>query len=482
MGAVISIPINAAISFSSSFLGASASSMVKSALSNIETSSLGARILYAVGLLVNSIISWISLSANHTLWNPLNNCTSGIECGVSTAYRLSFTLGLYHILLMVVLLGVPDGNFKVLTKIQNSYWGSKIFLYFVLLFISFKWFSNEFFTWFSKFISLPSGSIFVFIGLVLLIDFAHEYTETCLDHIKEETENMIVEGEAEESMTLKFWRRLLIGGTIAMYASTLIMIVIEFILFCKNHCGMNIFAWVLNILFLVATSVMSIHPVIQDYNPKSGLSQASVVGIYSTYLVFSAMAGEPDDKNCNPLVRSTGTRRASIILGSIFTITAIVYTTLRAAGNSIFHITSQEGNQDIFLDENTYGDMSIEDRRELRKKAIQSAIDEGSLPESAMSEYILEEEHTQAIRSENEAMKPNYNYLLFHVIFFLATQWISMLLTINVKQLDNGDFIPVGRTYFYSWVKIVSSWLCYILYGWSLLAPCVMEDKFDYNF
>lgn len=173
---------------------------------------------------------------------------------------------------------------------------------------------------------------------------------------------------------------------------------------------MNIFAWVLNILFLIATSVMSIHPVIQDYNPKSGLSQASVVGIYSTYLVFSAMAGEPDDRSCNPLVRSTGTRRASIILGSIFTIAAIVYTTLRAAGNSIFHITSDEGTQDIFLDENTYGDLSSDERRELRKKAIQSAIDEGSLPESAMDEYILEEEQSKAANIENNAMKPNYNY------------------------------------------------------------------------
>lgn len=483
MGAVLSIPINAAISFSSSFLGATASSMVKSALSNIETSSLGARILYAVGLLINSIVSWISLSTNHTLWNPLNKCTSGIECGVSTVYRLNFTLGLYHILLMIILLGVPDGNYTVLTKIQNSYWGSKIFLYFVLLFISFKFFSNDFFTWFSKFISLPCGSIFVFIGLVLLIDFAHEYTETCLGHIKEETENMIENGGIEEeTAALKFWRRLLIGGTIIMYTSSLLMIIIEFLLFCKNHCGMNIFAWVLNILFLIATSVMSIHPVIQDYNPKSGLSQASVVGIYSTYLVFSAMAGEPDDRSCNPLVRSTGTRRASIILGSIFTIAAIVYTTLRAAGNSIFHITSDESTQGIFLDENTYGDLSNDERRELRKKAIQAAIDEGSLPESAMDEYILEEEQSKATYLENNAMKPNYNYLLFHVIFFLATQWISMLLTINVKQLDNGDFIPVGRTYFYSWVKIVSSWLCYILYGWSLLAPCVIEEKFDYNF
>ncbi|KAL6927010.1 hypothetical protein ACO0SA_004096 [Hanseniaspora valbyensis] len=477
MGAIISVPLNAAVTFSTSFLGATASSMVKSAVSNLQTSSLGARILYAIGLLLNSILSWISLSTNHTLWNPLKTCLSGIECGVSTVYRLNFTLGLYHILLMFTLLGVKDGNFKLQTTIQNSYWGSKIILYFVLLFISFKWVGNDFLLWFSKFVSLPSGSIFVFIGLVLLIDFAHEYTETCLKHIKEEEEN--IDFADEESLTLKFWRRILIGGTIGMYACTLIMIIIEFVIFCKNHCGMNIFAWAVNIVFLLGTAIMSIHPVIQEYNPKSGLSQASVVAIYSTYLVFSAMAGEPDDKNCNPLVRSTGTRRASIILGSIFTIAAIVYTTLRAAGNSIFNLQDDNAKNEIYLEENNYDDTAdAAERREMRRQAIQSAIDEGSLPESALDEYIVDEEE-EIIKAGQE--KPNYNYILFHVIFFLATQWISMLLTINVKQLDNGDFIPVGRTYFYSWVKIISSWLCYILYGWSLIAPCIMEENFDYN-
>lgn len=477
MGAIISIPINAALSFSSSFLGATASSMVKSVVSNLQTSSLGARILYAIGLLLNSIVSWISLSSNHTLWNPLKTCLSGIECGVSTVYRLNFTLGLYHILLMFILLGVNEGNFKLQTKLQNSYWGSKIALYFILLFISFKWVGNDFLLWFSKFVSLPSGSIFVFIGLVLLIDFAHEYTETCLKHIREAEESEDV-GESG-SFSLKFWKRLLIGGTIGMYVCTVIMIIIEYVLFCKNHCGMNIFAWVVNILFLIATSIMSIHPVVQEYNPQSGLSQASVVGIYSTYLIFSAMSGEPDDRNCNPLVRSTGTRRASIILGSIFTIVAIVYTTLRAAGNSIFNLQDSNPNQDIYLDVNEFDGGDAADRKEIRRKAIQSAIDEGSLPESALEEFLVDEEEEELIRSGQE--KPNYNYVLFHIIFFLATQWISMLLTINVKQLDNGDFIPVGRTYFYSWVKIVSSWLCYILYGWSLVAPSIMEERFDYN-
>ncbi|XBW36193.1 hypothetical protein QEN19_001773 [Hanseniaspora menglaensis] len=474
MGLIVSLPLNAASSLASSFLGASASSMVKSVVSNLQTSSLGARILYAVGLLLNSIVSWISLSSNHTLWNPLKTCISGIECGVSTVYRLNFTLGLYHILLMFVLLGVNEGNLQLQTKIQNSYWGSKIILYFILLFISFKWVGNEFLLWFSKFISLPSGSIFVFIGLVLLIDFAHEYTETCLRHIKEEEENQ--EAYEEETLSLKFWKRLLVGGTIGMYVCTIIMIIIEYAIFCKNHCGMNIVAWAINLLFLIATSIMAIHPVVQEYNPKSGLSQASVVSIYSTYLVFSAMAGEPDDRNCNPLVRSAGTRRASIILGSIFTIAAIVYTTLRAAGNSIFNVQDDGSNQDIYLGEGD--DIDADERKEMRRKAIQSAIDEGSLPDSALDEFLVDEEE-EILKAAQE--KPNYNYILFHVIFFLATQWISMLLTINVKQLDNGDFIPVGRTYFYSWVKIVSSWLCYILYGWSLVAPCIMEENFNYS-
>ena len=82
---------------------------------------------------------------------------------------------------------------------------------------------------------------------------------------------------------------------------------------------------------------------------------------------------------------------------------------------------------------------------------------------------------------DDEVIETKYNYALFHGIFFIATQWIAILLTINVTQDDVGNFIPVGRTYFYSAVKIGSSWLCYCLYGWTVLAPVIMPDRFEFD-
>ncbi|KAL1838720.1 hypothetical protein VTK73DRAFT_4257 [Phialemonium thermophilum] len=41
----------------------------------------------------------------------------------------------------------------------------------------------------------------------------------------------------------------------------------------------------------------------------------------------------------------------------------------------------------------------------------------------------------------------------------------------------DGDFATVGRTYGASWVKIVSSWVCYAMFLWTLVAPAVLPDR-----
>lgn len=226
------------------------------------------------------------------------------------------------------------------------------------------------------------------------------------------------------------------------------------------------------------------NPKIQEANPKSGLAQSSMVSVYCTYLTMSAMSSEPDDKMCNPLVRSSGTRKFSIILGSLFTFIAIAYTTTRAAANSAFQGTNTNGA--IYLGNDIeYEGLGGQTRNQLRYEAIKQAVEEGSLPESALYDtaWLGTSSPTGAMDNQNddERIGTKYNYTLFHVIFFLATQWIAILLTINVTQDDVGDFIPVGRTYFYSWVKIVSAWICYALYGWTVVAPAIMPDRFDYE-
>lgn len=148
----------------------------------------------------------------------------------------------------------------------------------------------------------------------------------------------------------------------------------------------------------------------------------------------------------------------------------MAYTTTRAAANTAF---SSEPSDAIINSQPS-------PRNEMRYQAIKQAVDQGALPESALRQLDLydDEEEGADAGNDEERTKVKYNYALFHIIFFLATQYVATLLTINVKQDDLGDFVPVGRTYFSSWVKIVSSWVCFLLYGWSLAAPVLMPDRF----
>lgn len=54
--------------------------------------------------------------------------------------------------------------------------------------------------------------------------------------------------------------------------------------------------------------------------------------------------------------------------------------------------------------------------------------------------------------------------------------------TITMEEMtkpgEDGDFVRIGQSYTAVWVKIVSGWLCIFIYGWTLLAPVLMPDRF----
>ena len=232
---------------------------------------------------------------------------------------------------------------------------------------------------------------------------------------------------------------------------------------------------------------MSIHPTIQASNPRAGLAQAATVSIYCTYLTMSAVAMEPDDQHCNPLVRATGTRTASIVMGAVVTFLTCAYTTTRAATYGLAMGASKPGYSELATEETgSHGlvDQQPESRREMRQEALRRAVESGALPASALDDSDDEDDDSPAHKNDDEKDRTQYNYALFHVIFMLATAWVATLLTQNIggdKMIDKGDFAPVGRTYWASWVKIVSAWVCYGIFGWTLGAPVVLPDRFDYS-
>ncbi|KAI0161641.1 TMS membrane protein/tumor differentially expressed protein [Hypoxylon sp. FL1284] len=484
MGALLSIPMLALpsagtlMSFAASCCGAATCSMVCSACGKCGNS-VATRIAYALLLLVNSILSWIMLTPwaieklQHLMLDYVKiNCPSGKCYGWLAVHRINFALGLFHLIFAGLLFGVASSK-DPRASLQNGFWGPKVIAWLAFVVMSFL-IPDAFFQVWGNYVAFIGAMLFLMLGLILLVDLAHNWAEYCLEQI-ENTES-------------KVWRGVLIGSTLGMYLASLAMTIVQYIFFARGGCSMNQAAITINLLFWLAISFISVHPTVQEYNPKAGLAQAAMVAVYCTYLTMSAVSMEPDDKQCNPLIRAQGTRTTSVVIGAIVTMLTVAYTTTRAATQSL-GLGNNRGGIRLADDEDEHHDLVTQQpggRREMRAEVLRRAVEEGSLPADALlSDDDDDEDAAGKTLHDDERGSTQYNYTVFHVIFFLATCWVGTLLTGTVEGLDDipqeGDFATVGRTYWASWVKIVSAWICYSMYIWTLVAPVVLPERFEFS-
>ncbi|KAF1935784.1 membrane protein TMS1 [Clathrospora elynae] len=488
MGALLSIPflalpaMGSMWSIAASCCGAATCSAVLGSCGGKCGNSIATRIAYALILLINSIVSWIMLTdwamkkLAHLTLDYVDIKCHGEQCyGYVAVQRINFALGFFHVLMALMLIGVrssKDGR----ATIQNGFWAPKILGWVGMVVLTF-FIPNSFFIVWGNYFAMVGACLFLLIGLILLVDLAHNWAEYCQEKI-ETTESRV-------------WTGMLVGSAIFMYLASFAMTIVMYIYFARSGCGMNQAAITINLLLLLISSVASIHPAVQDVNPRAGLAQSAIVAIYCTYLTMSAVGMEPDDHQCNPLIRARGTRKATIIIGAIVTFVTVAYTTTRAAtyglalgaqGNPHGNGYAQVGTEDY---EHGLVTQQPESRRDMRQAALRAAIESGSLPASALDDSDSDDEDDEPCGKKNprddERNATQYNYTLFHIIFFLSTTWVATLLTTNFDEKDvSGSFVPVGRTYWASWAKIISAWVCYAIYTWSLVAPLVLPDRFDY--
>jgi len=401
---------------------------------------------------------WAIKKLEHLTLDYLPISCFGEQCyGFVAVHRINFALGIWHFILAILLIGVTDSRHPR-AAIQNGFWGPKILAWISLVVLTFLIPEHFFIIWGNYFATI-GAFLFLLLGLILLVDLAHSWAETCLEKI-----------EYNDSST---WRFILIGSTLGMYIASIALTVVMYVFFGGSNCSTNL-SWItINIIMVVAVSCISVDPTIQYYNSQAGLAQSAMVSVYCTYLTMSAVSMEPDDKHCNPLLRARGTRTASIVLGALMTILTIAYTTTRAATQGMaLGSSSPSGYSQLAEGE------QLSSRKAMRQDAIRAVIDSGVFHPSELDEDS-DDEDGYGGRNDDEKAGTQYPYTWFHVIFLLATSWVATLLTMQVEQDLKGDFAPIGRTYAASWVKVVSAWVCYALYIWSLVAPALFPDRFS---
>ena len=381
---------------------------------------------------------------------------------------------MFHILLAAALFGVQSTRDKR-SQLQNGYWGPKMIAWAALIVLSF-FIPNGFFMVWGNYFALVGSVLFILYSLILLIDFAHTWAETCLENY--------------ENTEAKSWQIILVGSTVVMYAAATTMTVLMFVFFANQGCNINKSFISINLVLCAINTGLAIHPLIQEYNARSGLVQSAMVCLYASYLTFSAVCNEPDDKHCNPLARSKGSRTASVIIGALFTFLAIAYSTTRAATRTggIGNKSANSGYVALGESDTDHGLVTNapNERAQMRREAVRQAVESGGLPASALedAEDELEGGGGGSDNRDDETTNVQYHYTTFHFVFFLATCYTACLLTswntIKTEEIsDDETLVLIGRSYAVVWVKIVSSWVVHVLYAWSLVLP-FMQERFDW--
>ena len=307
-------------------------------------------------------------------------CSGGGCYGLLAVHRICFALALFHGLLASSLIGVQDTRSKR-AAIQNGWWGPKVLLWLVLVGISFV-IPNRFFMFWGNYISLVGATIFILLGLILLVDFAHSWSETCLE-----------KWELSES---NLWQYILVGSTAGMYIGAIAMTGIMYAFFASDGCTLNRFFISFNLALCIVITLVCVHPAVQEANPRSGLAQSSMVAAYCTYLILSAVgnhSNEADSKCVNPFHGSaTATRATTAVIGAVFTFLTIAYSTSRAATQSRALVGKRKAGAIQLPDEvDSEGGVSLVTSQPSRTEnpryqALLAAVEAGAIPESALHE------------------------------------------------------------------------------------------------
>ncbi|KAK9762894.1 Membrane protein tms1 [Basidiobolus ranarum] len=434
--------------------------------------SIATRLSYAAIFLISFLLSWLMLTdwvtsklSEITYGYLALNCPEGHCHGPFAVHRICFALALFHIILGALVWNVNDTR-EPRASIQNGWWGPKIFIWLLLTVVVF-FIPNQFFAFWGNYIAIIGAALFILVQLALLIDFAHSWSESCIEKWENDSNDK--------------WKYIVVGSSIGMYIIAIALIGVMYAYFGRNGCGLNQFYITFNLVLCILITLLSVHPQIQEANSKSGLSQASMVAIYCSYLILSAVMNEPvvgDDYYCNP-IRSRGTRHTAVLFGALFTIVAIVYSTSRAATQSSSLISSSDYDPVNSASAVPLIDNQPGKSKGMGSEALMAAIESGALPPSALNNVEEDDDEPGSI-ADDEKHGCQYNYTLFHLIFAIGAMYVSMLLTNWNNYSNTSELVIIGANWPAVWVKVVSSWLCIGLYSWSLLGPIILPDR-DWN-
>ncbi|NWT75664.1 SERC2 protein, partial [Prunella himalayana] len=346
------------------------------------------------------------------------DCSSFL--GHKAVYRMGFAMAAFFCLFAVLMVCVRSSK-DPRAALQNGFWFFK-FLVLVGITVGAFYIPDGTFTsvWF--YFGVVGSFLFILIQLVLLIDFAHSWSQRWLRNADE--------GSA------KGWYAALCSVTFIFYAASIAAVVLLYVYYTKPEGCTEGKAFIsINLILCLIVSVVSILPKIQ---PHSGLLQASLITLYTIYVTWAALANVPSKPDKPGL-----------------------WGGMAGAGHSLQWVS-------VPLCPWGLTPLRSSDHPQVNKLMLTEESGAGAGPGGA-------EEGGVRRAYDNEQDGVSYSYTFFHLCLLLAALYIMMTLT-NWYRPDESLQV-LSSPWTAVWVKICSSWAGLLLYLWTLVAPLLLPER-----
>jgi len=372
-------------------------------------------------------------------YESLGDCDTCV--GYGAVFRVSFSIFLFfatHALLLC---------FPLCWRVDQFNWLGKVVYWLALLVVAFV-LPEDFYGDFYVHVSRVVGGFFLFLQVVILIDFAHGVNEKW--------------NSVPEEQQFKF-KAAILASSLAMLLASLALLILFFIWWGKD-CGLNKFF----ISFtLCGTFLICCLCVTERFSEKGGILPAAIVTLYCWWLCYSGLNSDPS--SCN--TRQTQ-GPAQLIIGLIVAACSIAY-----AGWSV------GTHAGLFGKEEEAAAKAIEDRaaQEVEMGALSTAAVDGDRDAA----------HKRALALESDSASAEYALVArrnckFHLVMAACSMYMAMLLTNwgshqAAEYIDGADGKLSGTAYDLSaesmWIKFASQWATMALFTWSVVAPVVCAGR-----
>uniref|UniRef100_A0A7S2RGK7 Serine incorporator n=1 Tax=Rhizochromulina marina TaxID=1034831 RepID=A0A7S2RGK7_9STRA len=326
---------------------------------------------------------------------------------------------------------------KLMPKLHDQGWDLK-FIVFMLVLLALMWapstiFDEHGYVWFARVFAF----IFLILQQIILIDFAY----TMNDYL------------------YKFNQWVLLGASLFLYAASLTGICLMFVYFkgCRSNEAFIS-------LCLIAIVIFTIIQLLSNPELGHNLLTSSAVASYITYLTYVAVSSNPTGERCNPTL-SDSKDTLAVFLGMGMVLISLVATVYFASTSMTQLLNAPDGDAEAQSPGN----------EQLTRDLLTGDLDQPSAGVAGTTSG--RQSFNVAMRDSMMGSSNSAIVLYFNLVMLLICQYWCMVLTNwGDSSASNSNSSPAAGDVV-MWMNISASWVCCLLYIWSLVAPMIFPDR-----